>query len=432
MWCSPAGPHDLMSIRRPDRMVSQGGRLAVRSPLDAQRLQTVGIIGTGVMGKGIAAANLCAGRTVRISDAQSETAAAAVRELQDVGDAGHMPRPHFLRTTSLPQISVAACDADLADADLIIEAVTEDVAIKQEVLSRIERHMRPDAILATNSSCIPMGTLADACADPTRFCGLHFCHPVHERPLVEVVASDRTSAQTMDRVFRYATSLGKSPIIVRDSPGFLLNRLLLAHLNESLELLLEGVTVPQLDTAALEFGMPCGPLGQIDEYGIDVALAVGRRLFWAFPDRVIPSELLIAMHKAGRRGRKSGSGFFATPRDMKRGCLDPHAQELIRERQRGIGKHSAEIVQRRLLLPMLLEATRILDEALVEGPEIIDAALRDGLGMTSAYRGLLGWADSVGAVTLLEWLRPLEALGKRFHPTSRLQNMATAGQCFLT
>jgi len=262
---------------------------------------------------------------------------------------------------------------------------------------------------------------------------MHFCHPVNERPLVEVVGAETTSPETLDRAFAFASSLGMSPIIVGDSPGFLLNRLLVPYLNEALEMLLEGADVTALDRAAKAFGMPQGPLALFDDFGIDVALAVGRSLFWTFPDRIVPSELLIAMYKAGLRGRKAGGGFFVDQAAAEAGQLAPHATELIDKRRRSNTTFSDDEISRRLFLPMLLEATRTLDESLVATATTIDQSLRDGLGMTDAYCGLFGWADSVGATTIIDWLRPLESLGKRFEPTEMLltaaaENRAIASQ----
>ena len=321
---------------------------------------------------------------------------------------------------------MAECDRDLGAADLIIEAVPENVSVKTDVLSRVEPFLRSSTIITSNSSSIPMSQLAAALNDPTRFCGLHFCHPVSQRPLVEVIGAEATSRETLDRAFAFASSLGMSPIVVRDSPGFLLNRLLVPYLNEALELLLEGSEVAALNEAAKAFGMPQGPLALFDDFGIDVALAVGRSLFWTFPDRIVPSELLIAMYKSGLRGRKAGGGFFLNQADADAGQLAPHTEDLIRKRRRSGTSLSDDVVSRRLILPMLLEATRTLHESLAGSAAEIDGALRDGLGMTDCYQGLFGWANSVGAATIIDWLRPLESLGKRFEPTPLLLDAVAA------
>ena len=387
------------------------------------RIETVSIIGAGVMGRGIAELSVRAGMRVRICDSNTTAAEAAVEAIKNPRRRELMI-PQFFDVSDAADISAATCDAEIADADLIIEAVSENLAVKTSLLSRIEPFLQSGTIVASNSSSIPVSQLASSLKNPSIFCGLHFCHPVSERPLVEVVGGKETSRETLERAFAFATSLGKAPIAVQDGPGFLLNRLLVPYLNEALELLLEGADVAALDRVAKQFGMPQGPLALFDEFGIDVALAVGRSLFWTFPDRIVPSELLIAMYKSGLRGRKSGGGFYLTPEAANAAQLAPRVRELIATRQRANISFSDEQIQRRLFLPMLLEATRALQESLAADPKTIDRALRDGLGMTVTYRGLFGWADAVGAATIIDWLRPIEVLGKRFEPTLQLLDAA--------
>jgi len=387
------------------------------------RIATVSIIGAGVMGRGIAELSVRAGMRVRICDLNAIAAEAAVEAIKNPLRQDLMI-PQFFDVSDAADISAATYDAEIADADLIIEAVSENLPLKTAILSRIEPFLQSRTIVASNSSSFPVSQLGSSLKNPAVFCGLHFCHPVSERPLVEVVGGKETSNETLERAFAFASSLGKAPIMVQDGPGFLLNRLLVPYLNEALELSLEGADVTALDRVAKQFGMPQGPLELFDEFGIDVALAVGRSLFWTFPDRIVPSELLIAMYKSGLRGRKSGGGFYPTLEAAHAGQLAPRVMKLISDRQRASNCFSDGQIQRRLLLPMLLEATRTLQESLVVSSVTIDTALRDGLGMTSLYRGLFGWADSIGAATIIEWLRPLESLGKRFEPTELLQDAA--------
>ncbi len=391
------------------------------------RIETVSIIGAGVMGRGIAELSVRAGMRVRICDTNAAAAEAAVEAIRNPRR-GELVIPQFFDVSDAADISAATCDEEIADADLIIEAVFENLPLKTAILSRIEPFLQTRTIVASNSSSFTVSKLASSLKNPAVFCSLHFCHPVSERPLVEVVGGKETSRETLERVFAYATSLGKAPIVVQDGPGFLLNRLLVPYLNEALELLLEGADVAALDRVAKQFGMPQGPLALFDEFGIDVALAVGRSLFWTFPDRIVPSELLIAMYKSGLRGRKSGGGFYPTSEAVNAAQLAPRVRELIAARQRANISFSDEQIQRRLFLPMLLEATRALQESLVADPKTIDRALRDGLGMTVLYRGLFGWADAVGAPTIINWLRPLEALGKRFEPTPQLLDAACSNR----
>jgi len=243
-----------------------------------------------------------------------------------------------------------------------------------------------------------------------------FLSPRQREPLIEVIHTDTTTLDTLRRVKVFAASLRTVPIVIRDSPGFLLNRLLVPYLNETLELLQDGGDIPSLDRAAADFGMPNGPLASFDEFGIEV----GRSLYQAFPERIVPSELLIAIYKSGRLGRKSGSGFYCTQQHAAAGRVDLHVLDMIRERQRTDNRPSEKEIRRRLFLLMLLEATRVLQEAPVENSFVVDSALRNGLGMLRSDCGVFAWADKIGARTLIDWLQPLQPLGKRFEPTQRL------------
>ena len=394
---------------------------------DSADIRTVGIIGAGTMGRQIAAANVNAGLSIILCDQDSAAANGAVHQILEGVRKPPCRAPHFADSAESTPIVAVDSDEELAAADLIIETVSEVAATKTSLYSRIEPHLRNDTIVASNSSSIPISQLASGWKTPGRFCGLHFCYPINERPLVEVVGADATTPETLERIQSYARSIGMNPIEVRDRPGFLLNRILVPYMNEALELLLEGADAELLDHVALEFGMPCGPLRHYDEFGIDVALAVGRLLFWTFPERIVPSELLIAMYKSKRLGRKAGGGFYADGSST----LDPQVVEMIHERkQNPTSQFTREQVTRRLFLPMFLEATRAVEESVVQHPAIVDIALRDGLGLTGSGRGIFAWANSIGAATLLEWLQPLRQLGQRFEPTQFLLDWA-AGRCSL-
>lgn len=377
-------------------------------------IRTVGLIGAGVMGQGIAEVSVRAGLRVRILDCNADAAALAVQNVRERVD------DHSL-------VSEATSDADLADADLVIEAVPEDFALKTAILMRVERHLNDRTVIASNSSSLSIAKLGEVLRNPGRFCGMHFCHPVRARPLVEVVHSNKTSAETTSRAFDCAKTIGMAPVVVLDSPGFLLNRLLVPYMNEALELILHGAEVQMLDRTAREFGMPLRPLELFDEFGFDVAFAVGRSLYQSYPDRIVPSELLIAVYKSGRRGRKSGGGFYRTREDARRGQIDPEVAELIRKRRRGSEPLSDDIVRKRLFLPMLLEATRVREEGLVTDHRMIETTLQNGLGLTSHDAGIFAWADRIGVDRIVRWLQTFQFLGTRFEPTRLLLDCAGRG-----
>ncbi|MEZ6130753.1 MAG: 3-hydroxyacyl-CoA dehydrogenase family protein [Planctomycetaceae bacterium] len=381
-------------------------------------VRTVGIVGAGAMGRGIADVCLRAGLQVRLRDVNAAVACETVLALQQ-----QTAHPEFA-----DRIAVARDDAGLADAELLIEAVPEKLELKKAILEQLEAVLPDSAVLASNSSSLSITELSTALKVPQRFCGLHFCHPVSERPLVEVIGARLTSQDTLNQAFAFATLLGMAPVIVPDSPGFLLNRLIVPYLNEALELLLDGADVESLDRAAKEFGMSRGPLVLFDDFGVDVALAVGRSLYMAFPDRISPSEMLIAMYKSRRLGRKSGGGFYADQAAANAGRVDPEVVRLIHERRRTDVRLPDDQVAQRLFLPMLLEATRTLHDGLASSAAVIDHALQNGLGMSVRYRGLFGWANTVGPNMLLQWLQSLQNIGPRFEPTDMLRHAVESGQ----
>ncbi|MCR4415642.1 MAG: 3-hydroxyacyl-CoA dehydrogenase NAD-binding domain-containing protein, partial [Thermoguttaceae bacterium] len=331
------------------------------------------------------------------------------------------------------RVEPTTSDARLGRCDLVLESVVEDAAVKRQVFARLEPHLAPGTVLATNTSTIPIAILAAGLAEPQRFCGLHFFHPVRRRPLVEIVRGPNTSDRTIAAAVAFAQRIDKVPIVVADGPGFLVNRLLMPYLTEALELLLDGATLEQVERAATQFGMALGPLRLLDEIGLDTALLAGRVLYEAFPERAAPSPLLVAMYKAKRWGRKTGAGFFSYPPGLDQdapGQPDPAVDALLAPWVRAPKPHTDEAIVYRLLLPMVLEATRVLAEGKVAHPRDIDRAVVLGLGFPAARRGLLAWADTLGPARLLELLRPLEPLGPRMHPTEWLLDMVRRGRTF--
>ncbi len=292
------------------------------------------------------------------------------------------------------------------------------------------RSCKSDTILASNTSTIPITRLAAGLKQPERFCGIHFFNPVRKMPLVEVIRGEKTSDQTVVTAVGFAKAIGKSPIVVYDGPGFLVNRILFPYLNEALELLTDGVPIEQVERCAKKFGMPMGPITLYDVIGLDTAFYAGAVMYEAFPDRCAASPLMVAMVKANRLGQKTGVGFFSYKDNKERGKPDPTLQPILEQVIRKREKLSDEQVTHRLFLPMLLEATRMLEEKKVRDPRDVDLGLIFGIGFPPHKGGLLFWADQVGAAKILEWLKPLAEFGARMQPTETLKEMAKTGRKF--
>lgn len=398
-----------------------------------KEIKSVGVIGAGIMGSGIAAA--CAKREmiVTIADARPAALADGVRKaIEEASFDKTIKGPSTEKVLKIaPLVRAAATDADFAGCDLVIEAVVENEKVKHEVYGKLEPQLRDAAILASNTSAISIGGLANGLKRPPQFCGIHFFNPVRKMPLVEVIRGPKSSDETIATAVAFAKGLGKSPIVVEDGPGFLVNRLLFPYMNEAVELLCAGATIKAIDGAAKGFGMPMGPIVLYDVVGLDTALFAGGVMVEAFPNRFLKSPLLETMVKAGRLGQKSRSGFFAY-KDPKsdRGEPDPTFDELLKPFLRTPEKLSADVITQRLFLPMLLEATRVLEEKKVRDPRDVDLGLIFGIGFPPFKGGLLFWADTLGAAKIVEMLKPYEGLGERFKPTPLLIELARKGGKF--
>ena len=412
---------------------------------DARPIRSIGIIGAGVMGAEIAAAYIKHNLPVTIFDNNpSALATIADRiaiELAAGNDnaADRAPVERLLHKAS--ELSKAV------RCDLIIESIHETLPAKREFFSRLQKHLAPDAILASNTSTIPIGKLAEGVSSPERFCGMHFFHPVRERPIVEIVCGPKTSEKTVAALAAHAKTIDKLPIVVVDGPGFLVNRLLLPYLTEALELLMEGVSIEMIENAAVEFGMAKGPFSLMDEIGLDTTLKAGWNMAAAFPERIPVSPLLVAMIKSGRLGQKSGAGFFLYPNPAaivgagfishadppstaKSAKPDPVTTEIIARWAKTLVHRSTEDVILRLILPMILEAARIIEEDKVCDARDIDLGAIFGLGFPARRGGLLWWADTIKPSALLKMFQPLESIGPRLHPNRLLLELAADGDRF--
>jgi len=398
-----------------------------------REVRAASVIGAGVMGQGIAAANIKRGIPVALGDVSPEAVGRGVAAALGEASFNRETRgPDVKRALELaPLLNGTTSDDELAKADLVIEAIYENADAKKALYARLEPKLPAHAVLCSNTSTIPISALAAGLERPEQFCGLHFFNPVRQMPLVEVIRGQATSDATMATAVAYARRLGKSPIVVGDGPGFLVNRVLLPYMNEALLLLEEGAAIKHVDRAATAFGMPMGPITLYDTVGLDVAVHAGSVLKDAFPDRVEPSSILPAMVEAGRLGKKVGRGFFDYGGKKKdRGVESPEVEALIKSHRRGDKKFSPEELTDRLFLPMLLEATRVLEDSVAASVQDVDLALIYGIGFPPFHGGLFFWADTIGAAAIVEKLKTYKSLGQRYEPTALVLDKAKTNTKF--
>ncbi len=392
-------------------------------------VRATAVLGAGVMGGGIA--QLIADKTdlpVRMKDVRDEALASGMQHAAELFakqvQRRRLTAPESRRKMALllPTLNYSG----FARADLVIEAIVENLGVKQEVFAETARHVRPDAVLASNTSSLSVGAIGAKTPERGRVVGMHFFNPVHKMPLVEVIAPEGSDAAAVNTVFAYTRKLGKTPILVKDSPGFLVNRLLMFYSTEALWLLDEGYRMEDLDRAMTDWGMPVGPITLQDEVGIDVATKVAHILREAFGDRLPVPSWLDKVPQSGRLGTKNGKGFYLYE-DKERKGPDPSVYTLLGLQPREERLDPGTIADR-MVLPMVNEAARCLEEKVVKSASDLDLALIFGTGFPPFRGGLCRWADQEGLGQVVATLERLEsAVGDRFRPSDALRATAEAG-----
>jgi 3-hydroxyacyl-CoA dehydrogenase/enoyl-CoA hydratase/3-hydroxybutyryl-CoA epimerase len=404
--------------------------VAADSTLAPAPIRGLALVGAGVMGGGIAELASRHGLTVRLRDLQPAALTRALLTVRGlIEERGRLRRGRPAEVDAQMARILPTLELDgVGRCDLALEAVVEDLDVKRRVLAELEVRIRPDAVLATNTSSLPVGELAGGLRHPERFCGIHFFNPVHRMPLVEIVRGPRTSDATLTTAVGLARALGKTPVVVSDSPGFVVNRILMPYLREAVHLLEEGYPVTAIDGAMRGFGMPMGPLEVADEVGIDVAAKVAGILARAFPGRMTEAPALGALVAAGRLGKKNGRGFYR--HRGRRRVPDPDLRGVLRlERDRR--PQSLEALSERMALAMVNEAARCLEEGVVTDAGMLDLAMVYGSGFPPFHGGPLRWADAFGLARVEGRLRALRAeKGERFEPAAGIVELAARGGTF--
>ncbi|MCF8060251.1 MAG: enoyl-CoA hydratase/isomerase family protein [Bacteriovoracaceae bacterium] len=313
--------------------------------------------------------------------------------------------------------------------DLLIEAIVEDIKIKQSVFSDTEKYLRDDALITSNTSSLSVEEMATALEKPERFAGLHFFNPVHLMPLVEIITHSKVAPETVEALYNWVLKVKKTPVVVKDGPGFLVNRILMPYLNEAGFLLEEGVSMSELDEACLNFGMPMGPCRLLDEVGLDVGVKVAKILHDGLGDRAKSSSLSGKMVEKGLLGRKSSKGFYNYDDAGKVTGANEEAMSLLPSKK--ISMSESEI-QMRVVLPMINEAAIILEEGIVESPSDVDLGLIFGIGFPPFRGGLLRYADSEGLERILTAInRYSESVDfDRYQPSPYLKNLVESKKKF--
>ena len=394
--------------------------------VEAVPVDRVGVLGAGLMGSGIATAHARAGISSGMVDVDDQRlkdgvqrAAQVVQSRIQIGRA----TPGDLQSL-LSLLNTSTSQRLFADCDVVVEAITENEQLKTDMYRQIAPDLKPGAILASNTSTISITRMAEAAPDPQRFAGLHFFFPVDRMQLVEVIRGEQTSDETVVTLVELARRIKKVPIVCNDCPGFLVNRILLPYMNEALLLLNAGATLDQVDKAATRFGMPVGPIALHDMVGLDTAYYAGQVMLAGFSDRAVMTPLLGELVEAGRLGKKSGAGFRKFTGRKSRPADDPDLLPYLEAHRTDQRELTSEEIIDRLMLPMLLEATRVLEDNIVREPAHVDMGLILGIGFPAFRGGLLRWCDNLGPANVLKKVDQYQHLCRRFEPTESLLALA--------
>lgn len=412
--------------------VKKSKGLAPGVTADAKTVRAGAVLGAGVMGGGIAQLLADKGIPARMKDLNTQALALGIQSASKVFQ-GSLKKKKINKREYMQKINLIAPVTDFSgfnSADVVIEAIIEKIDVKKKVFQELEGQVREDCVIASNTSSLSITEMQTVMKKPERFVGMHFFNPVHKMPLIEVIRGEKTSDEAVSTIFQLSKQLGKTPIVVKDAPGFLVNRLLMCYLNEATYLIADGAPIEELDKTLLSFGMPMGPMELIDEVGVDVGDKVAHILHDAFGARMQPSPMNGRVVAAGRLGKKNGKGLYVWSEGGRKKELDPEIYKVLQVTPAS-GAVSKEEMIDRCILPMINEASRCLEEKVVASASEVDLGMIMGTGFPPFRGGLLRYADTLGAKNVVERLRKYEKrFGARFEPAPALVARAQHDQKF--
>lgn len=395
---------------------------------DAREVKNLAVLGAGAMGGGIGQLAAEKGIAVRLKDIEQPALASGMEHASRV----------FRRQVKKRRLSEQELKRKMAllrptldytgfrRVDAVIEAIVEKLPVKQKVFAEVAGEVGADTILASNTSALSIDAIAKDTPNPERVVGMHFFNPVDKMPLIEVIAGERSADWAVDTVVALSRDLGKVPVRVKDSPGFLVNRLLTFSLGEALWLVADGYRIEDVDRAMKAWGMPMGPIALTDEVGVDIAIEVAHTLNAAYGDRLPLPEWVDRPQEDGRLGKKNGKGFYRYD-DGERQDPDPEVYELIGVEPTAEDPDPRTIVDR-MVLRMVDEAARCLDEGVVASPGELDLAMILGTGFPPFRGGVCRYADQRGPEEIVHTLEALTGeVGPRYQPSDALRKVVERG-----
>ena len=400
--------------------------------IEPLKINNVGILGGGLMGGGIAFVTATKAKTpARIKDISQQGLSHAFK--YSFERLNKKVKHRFIRHSEMQQqlsmISGTVNYQGFNDIDIVVEAVFEDLSLKQKMVSDIEENCNEQTIFASNTSSLPIGQIAANAKRPENVIGLHYFSPVDKMPLVEIIAHEKTSDQTISTTVAFAKKQGKTPIVVKDKAGFYINRILAPYMNEAAMLLLSGEPIDKIDKALVNFGFPVGPMQLLDEVGIDIGAKIGPILQAELGQRFAGPQAFEKLLNDGRLGKKSNKGFYLYGKKAKKNIkqVDESIYTLLAIKP--VGKLSDNAITQRCVYMMLNEAARCLDEGIIRNARDGDVGTIFGIGFPPFLGGPFRYIDTVGAKSIVAQLTQWASEhGQRYEPCDALINMAEQDQ----
>ncbi|SDK26504.1 fatty acid oxidation complex subunit alpha FadB [Microbulbifer yueqingensis] len=402
-----------------------------------KKIERAAVLGAGIMGGGIAYQSAYKGTPIKMKDIDQKGIDLGLKEanklLTKLVDRGRMTPAKMGETLNRiePTLSYDGFD----DVDVVVEAVVEKLKVKHSVLAEVEGKVSDDTVIASNTSTISIDKLAEALKRPENFLGMHFFNPVHKMPLVEVIRGEKTSDNAIARVVAFANKMGKKPIVVRDCPGFLVNRVLFPYFAGFSMLVRDGADFQEIDKVMERWGWPMGPAYLMDVVGIDTGVHAEEVMAEGFPERMGKSFKAASdvMYEAERYGQKNGKGFYNYEEDKKgrpKKVATDESYELLKPHVAEPQEFEKDVIIERMMVPMATEMARCLEEDIVGSPAEGDMALIYGIGFPPFRGGIFSWLDKIGMAEFVKMADKYADLGELYKPTERMREMAEKGETY--
>lgn len=431
--------YHLVGLFLSDQLVKKKGK---QYATQAAAVNKTAVLGAGIMGGGIAYQSAYKGTPILMKDIKEEALQLGLQEARKLLgkqlERGRLSSDQVAE--ALSNIRPTLSYGDFGDVDLVVEAVVENPKVKEAVLAEVEGLLDDNATLTSNTSTISIDRLAANLKRPENFCGMHFFNPVHRMPLVEVIRGEKTGDAAVAATVAYARQMGKTPVVVNDCPGFLVNRVLFPYFGGFSLLVEQGADFERVDKIMEGFGWPMGPAYLLDVVGMDTAVHAQAVMAEGFPDRMAQEAknggktAIQRMYDEDRLGQKNGKGFYRYEEDKKgkpKKVSDEQAHALVEEAVDTRGEFSDDDIVARMMVPLCMEAVRCLEDGIVATPAEADMALIYGIGFPPFRGGALRYIDALGVDAFVAQAETLaEELGPLYRPTERLRDMAAKGERF--